>query len=234
MGRRKHQGLWRCPNSNCGKEFKQKQGLNNHKKSCGQKNFKCTICKKSFARNAYLKNHRCKGLVVSKQCNICFKSFDKLWHLERHMKSHVSKPIMNCHLCNRKYTRKDKFDAHISTCTVDQTGNHQNTLSENAIDESDFGLPSMTNVFGNSNMILDFDDFDDSAAENIDNLNSTLKLPIMNSVYSLREEEPEVFILDDVDFTPVNVRQTPVKVTAKKFSKKVSHLVASLKKVSLR
>ena len=99
MGRPKHNGKWKCPNSTCPKEFNHKQSLNNHNNSLE----KCNVCSKTFSRKSYMKKHK-RSIKPSTECSIYGKLFNKNWHLQRHINQmHTSKKNQN----TEKQTQKN-------------------------------------------------------------------------------------------------------------------------------
>ena len=107
MGRPKHIGKWKCPNSTCPKEFNHKQSLNNYKKNCMNNSLeKCNVCSKTFSHTSYMKKHKC-SIKSSTECSICGKLFNKNWHLQRHIKQmHTSKKNQSTEKQTQKILKK--------------------------------------------------------------------------------------------------------------------------------
>ena len=135
MGRKKHVGVWDCPNkgSGCTKFFAHKQSLNNHVKKCVLgKTFSCITCSKTFSRKCYLKDHKCKGQKSSDRhvCTQCGKKFQSPWKLSRHTLIHAkNSSTLNCPKCNKTYKRKKHYDVHVDQCIGRKQGNTSRTKS---------------------------------------------------------------------------------------------------------
>ena len=133
--------------SKCGKVFTQRQNLYRHNLNCIKNvNFSCNKCLKSFSRKDYFKSHKVKCRdKIEVHCNIYNRDFISNWHLKRHIAQLHSKETVSfkCSNCNKTYTRKTFYDAHVQSCRI-HTVKTRSKLN-GSTDDASFGLNEVEN-----------------------------------------------------------------------------------------
>jgi len=114
-------GIYKCPWSDCGKEFTRFYNLKSHYRChSGEKPFRCEFCDASFARNHDLKRHERKHTGDKPfQCSGCCKSFSRNDAMNRHIR------IANCHL----KPHQDDTRGELATTTKSMINFDTNTLT---------------------------------------------------------------------------------------------------------
>jgi KRAB domain-containing zinc finger protein len=73
----------------------------------------CDLCGKSFKSKQYLKNHKeTHGLVPNYKCHLCESEFMQKNNLKKHVKYVHDKRSFKCNICNKSYSREDTFKKH--------------------------------------------------------------------------------------------------------------------------
>lgn len=125
-----------CPFKNCPRSFIKAIEMRRHfythnPEKDRPKNFRCDRpgCYKTFAFATDLKKHQMihdNPLVRKYQCDIvgCGKRFSRGEHLKRHRLIHLPEDQIEfhcCHLCDRKFRRKDGLTKHLLSCNKNLT-----------------------------------------------------------------------------------------------------------------
>nr|CAD7429225.1 unnamed protein product [Timema monikensis] len=85
-------------------------------KNGGAGNFACEICGKPFKRKEHLFQHR--KLHTGERpyvCSVCSKAFSRKEHLVRHAVSHTGQKMHACEMCGKAFSRKDNLHKHRKT-----------------------------------------------------------------------------------------------------------------------
>ena len=77
--------------------------------------------------------------------NICNRDFNSNWHLKRHIAQLHSKETVSfkCSNCNKTYTRKTFYDAHVQSCGIHIVKTR--SKSNGSTDDASFGLNEVEN-----------------------------------------------------------------------------------------
>ena len=111
-----HKGLrYEC--KLCGKEFRNAEGLKNHRNiHLGIKPFMCDKCDSSFTNSNCLRRHM-KRIHTKKVCEViciqCGKEFNSKGELKNHLKQHEIENKALCNECGEKFNSKDALSKHI-------------------------------------------------------------------------------------------------------------------------
>ena len=111
--------------SDCGKVFKSRKNLYDHKRVHKEK-LKCDICSKMFSYQSTLKRHKDtihSNQKIRFQCDNCSKTFTLKSNMEFHKKNNCSKgcvvpkskkilPPADCGICGRHFTTKSNLKVH--------------------------------------------------------------------------------------------------------------------------
>lgn len=105
----------------CQKDFKTKSTLRCHKKSHGERNFKCHLCPKAYHMQSELTRHLMIHQMQTKNtCEVCGKGFIRKKSLKDHMDVHTGFKV-KCNICNLE-VRKTNFYRHLRTVHVVYAG----------------------------------------------------------------------------------------------------------------
>ena len=111
-----HEGLrYEC--KLCGKEFRNAEGLKNHRNiHLGIKPFLCDKCDSAFTNSACLRKHM-KRMHTEKVCEViciqCGKELGSEGELRKHLKQHEVENKSLCNECGEEFNSKDALSKHI-------------------------------------------------------------------------------------------------------------------------
>ena len=121
------------------KEFKRKDTLNTHEKSCmknqcNKVKYKCEKCKKEFAKMVTKEKHtkvcksgnKLKNPLFEKKlnkftCGNCEATFAKIGNMKRHLKVHdmtTDSEEVKCDYCKKSFSNLGNMKKHIKTFHV--------------------------------------------------------------------------------------------------------------------
>ena len=67
--------------------------------------------------NVVRRVNTCKGIKVVHDCEVCSREFKFRSPLQKHLSSHKDRNLQ-CNVCNRTFTRQDRFTRYIQPCTT--------------------------------------------------------------------------------------------------------------------
>ncbi|XP_030643206.1 PR domain zinc finger protein 5 [Chanos chanos] len=105
---------YQCPH--CDKAFSKNDGLKMHIRThTREKPYKCSECNKAFSQKRGLDEHmRTHTGEKPFQCDVCDLSFSLKKMLIRHKLTHnPNRPMAECQLCHKKFTRNDYLKVHM-------------------------------------------------------------------------------------------------------------------------
>ncbi|KAK6313993.1 hypothetical protein J4Q44_G00154520 [Coregonus suidteri] len=105
---------YQCPY--CDKAFSKNDGLKMHIRThTREKPYKCSECNKAFSQKRGLDEHmRTHTGEKPFQCDVCDLSFSLKKMLSRHKLTHnPNRPMAECSLCHKKFTRNDYLKVHM-------------------------------------------------------------------------------------------------------------------------
>lgn len=105
---------YQCPY--CDKAFSKNDGLKMHIRThTREKPYKCSECNKAFSQKRGLDEHmRTHTGEKPFQCDVCDLSFSLKKMLSRHKLTHnPNRPMAECQLCHKKFTRNDYLKVHL-------------------------------------------------------------------------------------------------------------------------
>uniref|UniRef100_A0A673JBU4 Zinc finger protein n=1 Tax=Sinocyclocheilus rhinocerous TaxID=307959 RepID=A0A673JBU4_9TELE len=105
---------YQCPY--CDKAFSKNDGLKMHIRThTREKPYKCSECNKAFSQKRGLDEHmRTHTGEKPFQCDVCDLSFSLKKMLIRHKLTHnPNRPMAECSLCHKKFTRNDYLKVHM-------------------------------------------------------------------------------------------------------------------------
>ena len=108
-----HEGLrYEC--KLCGKEFRNAEGLKNHRNiHLGIKPFMCDKCDSAFTNSACLRKHMKRMHTVCEViCTQCGKELDSEGELRKHLKQHDTQEKVLCNECGKEFNSKDALSKH--------------------------------------------------------------------------------------------------------------------------
>ena len=128
---------FRC--DQCGKCFKQRANLQQHKRShTGEKPYECNYCKKRFGHKGHLNEHkRIHTGDKPFQCDQCCRRFTRASILQQHKRVHTGDKPFKCNQCDTRFNQKSALNQHKRTHHV-----LENTLLFAQYDNSAESIPN--------------------------------------------------------------------------------------------
>ena len=83
--------MWSCSEAGCGKQFENKQQLDNHSKCHAPPTLHCHVhkkCKALFKHSKERKRHELSPIDNLYLCDVCFKGYKSKSGVKRHKNSH--------------------------------------------------------------------------------------------------------------------------------------------------
>ncbi|CAB3405979.1 unnamed protein product [Caenorhabditis bovis] len=115
-----HLGIrnYKCPK--CGKLLSSPSALYTHKKTHGDKTFRCEFCPKTFALKNYLKLHVKQVHEQNEKkhvCRYCNRGFAYAGSLQVHVRTHTGERPYVCRFCPKAFASQGNLQSHERTHT---------------------------------------------------------------------------------------------------------------------